>query len=56
MTTYANNFISLKPNNDFMPDPVQYPKCGNNQITANKQGFSGGKAAAGAVLTGGIGC
>jgi predicted nucleic acid-binding Zn-ribbon protein len=31
------------------------PKCGSNQITANKKGFSGKKAVAGAVLTGGIG-
>lgn len=31
------------------------PKCGSNQITANKKGFSGKKAAAGALLTGGIG-
>jgi hypothetical protein len=34
---------------------VTCPKCGSNQITANKKGFSGGKAVAGAVLTGGIG-
>jgi hypothetical protein len=31
------------------------PKCGSNQLTANQRGFSGGKALAGAVLTGGIG-
>ncbi|HEY2583959.1 MAG TPA: hypothetical protein VGI43_19275 [Mucilaginibacter sp.] len=31
------------------------PKCGSNQLTANKKGFSGRKAVAGAVLTGGIG-
>jgi len=31
------------------------PKCGSNQLTANQKGFSGGKALAGAVLTGGIG-
>jgi len=31
------------------------PKCGSDQITANKHGFSAGKAVAGAVLTGGIG-
>jgi predicted RNA-binding Zn-ribbon protein involved in translation (DUF1610 family) len=34
---------------------VLCPKCGSNQITANKKGFSGGKALAGVVLTGGIG-
>ncbi len=31
------------------------PKCGSNQITANKKGFSGKKAVVGAVITGGIG-
>ena len=31
------------------------PKCGSDQVTANKKGFSGRKAVAGAVLTGGIG-
>lgn len=31
------------------------PKCGSTQISANKKGFSGSKAIAGAVLTGGIG-
>jgi predicted RNA-binding Zn-ribbon protein involved in translation (DUF1610 family) len=34
---------------------VTCPKCGSDQINANKKGFSGGKAVAGAVLTGGIG-
>ncbi len=34
---------------------IKCPKCGSNQLTANKKGFSGGKAVAGAVLTGGIG-
>ena len=31
------------------------PKCESSQITANKKGFSGTKAVAGAILTGGIG-
>lgn len=31
------------------------PKCGSDQLTANKKGFSGRKAVAGAVVTGGIG-
>lgn len=31
------------------------PKCGSNQLTANKKGFSGTKAVGGAILTGGIG-
>ena len=34
---------------------VKCDKCGSTQITANKKGFSAGKAVAGAVLTGGIG-
>lgn len=34
---------------------VLCPKCGSDQITANKKGFSGKKAVAGAVLTGGVG-
>ncbi len=34
---------------------VKCPKCGSDQITANKKGFSGGKAVAGAILTGGVG-
>ena len=34
---------------------IKCPKCGSNQITSEKKGFSGGKAVAGAVLTGGIG-
>ena len=31
------------------------PKCGSNQLSANKKGFSGAKAVGGAILTGGIG-
>jgi RNA polymerase subunit RPABC4/transcription elongation factor Spt4 len=31
------------------------PKCNSTELTSNKKGFSGGKALAGAVLTGGIG-
>jgi len=31
------------------------PKCGSTQITANKKGYSAGKALGGAFLTGGIG-
>ena len=31
------------------------PKCGSNQLTSDKKGFSGKKAVAGALLTGGIG-
>lgn len=38
-----------------MEDQIHCPKCGSTQITANKNGFSGQKAVAGAILTGGIG-
>ena len=34
---------------------IHCPKCNSTQLTANKKGFSGTKAVAGAVLTGGIG-
>jgi DNA-directed RNA polymerase subunit RPC12/RpoP len=36
-------------------DEIRCPKCGSNQLAANKKGFSGKKAVAGAILTGGIG-
>ena len=38
-----------------MEDQIKCPKCQSTQITADKKGFSGKKAVAGAVLTGGIG-
>jgi hypothetical protein len=38
-----------------MPDSLHCPKCNSTQLTAQKHGFSAGKAAAGAILTGGIG-
>lgn len=46
--------ISFKEttNNDNL---LQCPKCRSTQLTDGKKGFSGGKAVAGAVLTGGIG-
>lgn len=34
---------------------IRCPKCNSNQLTANKKGFSGGKALVGGVLTGGVG-
>lgn len=40
--------------NETVPE-VRCPKCGSTQITANKKGFSGKKAVAGAIVTGGIG-
>jgi len=38
-----------------MENQIQCPKCHSTQITAQSKGFSAGKAAAGAVLTGGLG-
>lgn len=37
------------------PPEIKCPKCGSTQFVAGKKGFSGKKAVAGAVLTGGIG-
>jgi len=37
------------------PSKIACPKCGSDQLYAGKKGFSGKKAVAGAVLTGGIG-
>lgn len=34
---------------------IHCPKCRSDQFTAQKRGFSGGKAATGIILTGGIG-
>src|SRR5690606_13338265 len=36
-------------------EKIRCPKCGSTQLTAQKRGFSGGKAVAGAVITGGVG-
>lgn len=38
-----------------MSEEIHCPKCGSYQISANKKGFSGKKAVAGALLTGGVG-
>lgn len=38
-----------------MSNEIGCPKCGSTQLTANQKGFSGKKAVAGAMLTGGIG-
>lgn len=38
-----------------MTNEVHCPECGSTQISANKKGFSGSNAVAGALLTGGIG-
>ena len=38
-----------------MEQQIKCPKCGSTQLSANKKGFSGKQAVAGAILTGGIG-
>ncbi len=38
-----------------MENEIHCPRCNSTQLTTNKKGFSGKKAVAGAVLTGGIG-
>ena len=38
-----------------MEREIKCPKCSSTQLTADKKGFSGKKAVAGALLTGGIG-
>jgi hypothetical protein len=35
--------------------PIQCPKCGSKQLTANKKGFGLGKAVTGAVAAGPVG-
>lgn len=37
------------------PPEIRCPKCNSNQLYAGKKGFSGKKAAAGAIITGGVG-
>lgn len=49
------NPINQSPSQIKSDDTLKCPKCGSSQLTSNKKGFSGGKAVAGAVLTGGIG-
>lgn len=51
---------SISQKENLSPEPMQKdnikcPKCGSSQISANKKGFSAGKAVAGAVIAGGIG-
>ena len=38
-----------------MPEPIKCPKCHSTQISSQQKGFSTGKAAAGVILTGGVG-
>lgn len=53
-------YTSISQKGNLSPEPIQKdniicPKCGSSQISANKKGFSAGKAVAGAVVAGGIG-
>jgi len=47
-----DTFSYLFPNEG---KPLKCPRCGSEFVTANKKGFSAGKAIGGAILTGGIG-
>ena len=38
-----------------MNDEIYCPKCGSSQLSANKKGFSGGKAVGGALIAGPLG-
>jgi len=38
-----------------MDNQIKCPKCGSNQLSAQKKGFSFGKALVGGILTGGVG-
>lgn len=46
-----------RPIDDFKPveNKLRCPKCNSTNLTANKKGYSAGKAVAGVVLTGGVG-
>jgi len=46
---------NIRPWTNQPKNPVACPKCGCEQISADKQGFGAGKAIGGALLTGGIG-
>ncbi|MFA5424873.1 MAG: hypothetical protein WC374_13545 [Phycisphaerae bacterium] len=45
----------VSKNNRTLDASIKCPRCGSEQITANKKGYGVGKAAAGVILTGGIG-
>ena len=55
MTTYANNFISLKPNNDFIPDPVQCPSVVAIKLLQTNKVLVVGKQQRGRYLPGELG-
>lgn len=52
MNQPVNKPTTAAPKNE---DLMKCPKCYSTQLTSNQKGFSGGKAVAGAILTGGIG-
>ena len=49
----CGNPINLQPQQE--EEYLCCPKCGSRELHAEHKGFSGGKALAGAILTGGIG-
>lgn len=54
----CGNPMNQQPQQVQQPQQEEYlccPKCGSRELHAEHKGFSGGKALAGAILTGGIG-
>lgn len=55
---HCGNPMNPQPQQAQQPQQEEYlccPKCGSRELHAEHKGFSGGKALAGAILTGGIG-
>ena len=50
-----NRGNSVLQKNSITKDKIKCYKCGSTELTAQKEGYSGGKALGGALLTGGIG-
>lgn len=45
----------IKPVVEIIDEKIKCPNCNSTNLTANKKGYSAGKAVAGTLLTGGIG-
>lgn len=50
-----NNTIQINLNSGPQGPQIACPKCGSNQVTANKKGFNAGQALVGGIATGGLG-
>lgn len=50
-----NNTIQINVNSGPQGPQIACPKCGSNQVTANKKGFNAGQALVGGIATGGLG-